>query len=136
MRRAYMIGLIAVAFAGCGRANQSIQGEVTYGGEPVEDGIIEFIPIEGTKEPSTGAAIVAGRYQIAPAAGPLTGGTYKVAIRATKKTGTTSPDPFNPAKQVENKTNYIPADYNTQTKLKVTISSKASYDFHLEKLEK
>ena len=57
MRRAYAIGFIAVVFAGCGPSKQAIQGEVTYGGEPVQDGIIEFHPIEGTKEPSTGGPI-------------------------------------------------------------------------------
>ena len=91
MRRAYAIGFIAVVFAGCGPSDQAIQGEVTYGGEPVQDGIIEFHPIEGTKEPSTGGPIRSGRYQIAQGVGPLRGGTYKVVIWATKKTRTIHP---------------------------------------------
>jgi hypothetical protein len=130
--RVCAIGFVAIICAGCGPGNQALHGEVAYGGEPVQDGIIEFIPIEGTKEPSCGAAIVAGRYEIRQEVGPFIGGTYKVAIWATKKTGKMSPDPMDPTKQVEERANFIPADYNINTTLKCTISSNTC-DFKLER---
>ena len=48
---------------GCGREEIHIAGNVTFDGKPLEEGTIEFIPIEGTAGPSTGGSIRAGRYE-------------------------------------------------------------------------
>ena len=135
MRAAFLSIFIAVAVAGCGPANRRVWGDVSYAGKPVEDGTIEFIPADRTAGPSTGGPIVSGHYDVPAAVGPLPGGVYKVTIRAMAKTGKSSPDPFNPSAKIEQIENYIPAIYNTNTTLKVTISPRSGenqHDFHLE----
>jgi hypothetical protein len=60
-------------FAGCGNTI-TVQGTVAYEGNPVEDGHINFVPVNG-QGPGGGAPIKNGRYRLA---GLLTPGSYKV----------------------------------------------------------
>jgi hypothetical protein len=76
--------LLVVFVAGCG-ASTPIQGTVTLDGHPVSDGSISFEPADGAG-PSFGAAITEGRFQVSREA-PVTGGTKRVRIRGSIKTG-------------------------------------------------
>jgi hypothetical protein len=128
---------IVLALTACGSKNAPVHvwGDVTFDGEKVEAGTIEFNPIDGTKGPQTGGTIKAGRYDVSAGVGPLAGGTYLVRITATAKTGKTTPNPVAPAgPPVEALTMYIPAEYNTKSTLRVTIPPQASankFDFAL-----
>lgn len=55
-------GVLLVA-AGCGGSSAVVSGQVTYDGQPVENGAITFQPADG-RGPSTGAQITGGRYQV------------------------------------------------------------------------
>ena len=57
--------LIVVASAGCGGpATVAVRGQVTFEGQPVEQGDISFIPDPGTDGVSEGAQIRNGQYQL------------------------------------------------------------------------
>jgi hypothetical protein len=125
---------------GCGSSGPrpiAIQGEVSYGGEPVEKGEIALIPTAGHQGPATGGDIVKGKYHIPATVGPLTGGTYRVNIMALAKLGKLVPDPFNPSgPQIALEENYIPPQYNQKSTLVIEIPADArslSKDFKLEK---
>jgi hypothetical protein len=128
---------VVLTLTACGSKNAPVRvwGDVTFDGEKVETGTIEFNPIDGTKGPQTGRTIEAGRYDVPAGVGPLAGGTYLVRITATAKTGKTTPNPAAPAgPPVELLKMYIPAEYNAKSTLKVTISPQASankFDFPL-----
>jgi hypothetical protein len=128
---------IVLAFTACDSKNAPVRvwGDVTFDGEKVETGTIEFNPIDGTKGPQTGGTIKAGRYDVSAGVGPVAGGTYLMRITATAKTGKTTSNPAAPAgPPVEVLKMYIPAQYNTKSTLKVTISPQASankFDFAL-----
>jgi hypothetical protein len=122
--------------AGCsGRKPMRVWGEVTFDGKPVEKGQIVFAPMDDTPGPTTGADIIAGRYEVPQKIGPWSGGTYQVEITALAKNGKTLPNPEIPGgPPVELADNYIPTKYNHQTELIVDISDDASknqVDFHL-----
>jgi hypothetical protein len=95
---------------------QEITGEVKLKGQPVEDGVINFAPLDGqsTKE---GAQIVKGKYRIPKEKG-LTPGKYRVAIYAgngLSGEGNASPDSPNAGKLFSRER--IPAAYNEKSKV-------------------
>ena len=75
------ISLLAATLAGCGPENplgpQALLGQVTLDGQPLEQGNIEFHPLEGDVQ--SGGQITGGRYSI-PAHEGATPGKYRVAI--------------------------------------------------------
>ncbi len=136
MKRALLLTLVG-ALAGCGGpSHMRVWGEVALNGQPVQEGTIEFTPIDGTPGPSTGGNIKQGQYEVPAHVGPLADGTYAVAIRSMVKSGKTGPHPLNPGERVELLENIIPPAYHRQTTLKVHISDRAAenqHDFRLTK---
>ncbi|WP_437193795.1 hypothetical protein [Planctomicrobium sp. SH527] len=51
----------------------SVNGRITLNGEPVQSGVITFLPAEGVNGPSSGAEIVAGDFSIPKEKGPAKG---------------------------------------------------------------
>jgi hypothetical protein len=74
------IALLLILVSGCGGSSASISGTVTYNGEPVGDGSITFIPVDG-KGPQAGGPIEAGHYGV----DNITPGPKLVRIEAYKK---------------------------------------------------
>jgi hypothetical protein len=79
--RAWLVGVLAPALVcGCARGpvRYEVSGKVTYKGQPVEEGIIDFEPLDsqGSKD---GATILNGEYRVPKEKG-LFPGRYKVAI--------------------------------------------------------
>ena len=61
---ATLFGLVlAVLCMGCGDNASSVNGDVTFEGQPVQDGRIDFLPADGNGQSASGA-IVNGRYAI------------------------------------------------------------------------
>jgi hypothetical protein len=58
---AFLVALGCLLAAGCQQSN-SVNGTVTYNGEPVEEGAISFRSADGSG-PGFGASIVDGKYQ-------------------------------------------------------------------------
>lgn len=82
----WVIACVAVLSApGCGSAGRgvAVSGKVTFEGEPIQDGSIQFIPQPGTDGPSAGATIADGAYSIQAQSGPVPG-TYQVQIQGYK----------------------------------------------------
>jgi hypothetical protein len=126
-------------FAGCGGKGLEravVSGNVTFDGKPLADAEIRFVPIEGTKAPISGAAVVNGRYEVLAKGGvPL--GTHKVEIEAYRLLSGARP------KQAANddlfaasepKEQYLPARYNKNSELRLAIppgSDALTRDFEL-----
>ncbi|QDT95947.1 hypothetical protein [Gimesia aquarii] len=137
------LGVLAIVLSiamtvGCGgketgQERATISGSVTFNGEPIEKGIIEFIPTGSTKGPTSGGPIKNGKYDITEK-GP-TMGPHKVLIRATRNTGKmVDAGPQTGGAKVEETEQYIPAQYNIKTTLEVTILSGINkQDFNLNK---
>ena len=112
-----------------------VWGEAVFDGKPIESGTITLLPIPGNVGTATGADILNGKYEIPAKDGPLAGQTYKVEIKAQRKVGT-MPHPFNPSTIVDRMEDFIPTEYNAQSKLSAVISDKASdnkHDFRLDR---
>lgn len=135
-----MIGAVAAAFVGCGRAGPvtvPLTGEVSYRGVPVEHGVIRFVPEPGTLAPASVALIADGRYR-ATARGGLQPGTYRVEIEAFRS----PPEPAAAGPVADAGLHelvgpqYLPARYHEATELRLTVDGSsrggARHDFHLE----
>jgi hypothetical protein len=128
--------LAVLPLAGCGSSGDpcSINGSVTFGGAPVEDGNIAFIPEGQSESPGAGVKIIGGRYDIPLDVG-LWAGKYRVSITAIKKTGrkVAAPEVMEGgAEKIEEVIQYIPARYNSSSELQLDLApGENSHDFNL-----
>jgi len=78
----------SVSLSGCSEPSTAIvHGTVTYQGQPVDQGSVRFVPIEGnTGPPSLGAIANDGQYRV-EARGGVPVGKHRVEVEARCKTG-------------------------------------------------
>jgi hypothetical protein len=133
----YVICLgILLAGIGCGKGDANrgaIAGQVKLDGQPLEQGSILFMPMEGVKGSIADGEIVNGRFQLLGKNGPAVGWN-RVEIRALRKTGKLVPKPF-PArgKMVEEQVEAIPPRFNSASTLKVEVKpGENTADFAVE----
>lgn len=73
--------IIAIATAGCGTSAATVAGTVSVGGQPLQQGRINFSPIEDTPGGSSGAAIIDGQFDVPEG---LQAGKYRIQIDGTR----------------------------------------------------
>jgi hypothetical protein len=126
----YAAGLLLLC--GCAGCAPSISGTVKLNGEPLADGDIQFIPIEGTPGPDAGAVIKDGKYKVVQKG--LAGGKYRVSIRGYKQSGKLVPDPLS-GPPVKETVQIVPREYHGEkSKLvrEITRGTNPPLDFDLE----
>lgn len=138
-RIAWGLVVSLAAVAGCGPVGLDrvpVSGTVTFNGEPLKTGDMRFVPINGTHAPVGAANIIDGRYA-ADGKGGVAVGAYRVEILAWRdKKDHVAPALLPPGVKKEDlaKEQYLPAKYNTQSELDITIapgSGKIVRDFAL-----
>jgi len=110
---------------GCsGDSRASVTGKVTLDGQPIENGVIIFVPEDKTKGQSAGASIERGSYEVQGANLPPAG-IYTVTITALIKTGKKVPagSPLPPGTMVDETVEGIPAKYNKNSSLHQELKS-------------
>jgi hypothetical protein len=120
------VSVLAAVLCGCGQepAGSTVSGEVTFQGQPLDQGVIEFSPAEGQGTLS-GAPIKDGRYAV-PAENGLAPGKYEVRIYSME--GAVSIDQSTediPAEPRER----IPSQYNAQTTLTAEVKETGENKF-------
>jgi hypothetical protein len=135
--RLLFLAVVALALAGCGGSSDSdrshVYGDVSFGGEPVDDGGIAFIP-EGAGPAQVRATgeIRDGHYDLDSTRGPYPG-KYKVEIYWNKKTGRKITSKSGNASRDETK-QAIPEKYNEKTELRADIKpGRNELNFPLKK---
>jgi hypothetical protein len=110
-----------VVAVGCGRSpTVPLAGEITLDGAALPTGAIVLIPLDGKAGPSVGCGIVDGSYSIPADRGPLRGGKYRVEIRSIDPNSASMKDPFPIFRD------RVPAAYNSQSQLELTIPADCS----------
>jgi hypothetical protein len=138
-RRAFVFGILLGVIAlgatgGCGDPlnRQEVTGDVTLKGQPIEDGVINFAPVDG-QGTGDGAQILKGKYKISREKG-LSPGKYRVSIWAgngLSGEGDASPDApkagFRPAKE------RVPPEYNDHSQVfrDVVKGGQNKFDFNI-----
>ena len=128
-----MLAIGLLWLQGCQKSNRlSVAGSVTLDGQPLEAGIIDFIPSRQTNSPTAGCEIRGGKFAITPERGLLPG-TFRVEISAMRPTGGHYIESIT-KRPVEKLEQTLPARYNIDSHLQVTIEPGTDnhFDFPLE----
>jgi hypothetical protein len=136
-RRALISVSMALVCLGCGPdygGRVAVNGTVKLKGEPIDDGVIEFVPLAADGETKSGAQILKGAYTI-PAEKGLVPGEYRVIITAGD--GRTRPDadpnePPGPTGANIVSKDRVPADYNVASKQVVKVTADGPNEFNYD----
>lgn len=123
-----LVALAVALAAGCsGDGLHAISGQVTLGGQPLENGAIDFLPADG-KGPTAGAVVEAGRYAVRTAPGRKI-----VRIRGYRKVGQEPAVPGDPTSpMIDVNRQIVPERYNAKTELQCEVAAgQDTYDFAL-----
>lgn len=89
--RGCLIGCLlaaAVSLGGCREPRAAVEGTVTFNGQPLHNGAIQFLPADGNYRKAASAAVVDGRYRI-----PVVTVGKKVVSVVGVKNGSKGPEP-------------------------------------------
>jgi hypothetical protein len=138
MRTIYLgpsfLGLFCVlGCADSGPPTAEVSGTVRLDGRLVDEGSIQFIPVEETKGPSAGDIIRDGQYHI-PREKGVTVGTNRVELRAFKTTGRKIQDPTAPpGVKTEARVQAFPPEFNDRSTLvRVIRAGSNEIDFDVD----
>jgi len=135
MRNRYLASLAATCLCvlGCGGDKAEVHGTVSLNGTPIEEGAINFIPVEGTQGPGVGATIHNGEYHIPRAKGVVVG-KNRVELRAFRNTGKKVKDPTQPGALIDERVLAFPPEYNDRSTLVREVtrgSNKIDFDIKI-----
>jgi hypothetical protein len=117
----YVSTIVLGVAPGCGRSpTVPLAGEITLDGAALPTGAIVLMPLDGKAGPSVGCGIVEGRYSIPAERGPLRGAKYRVEIRSIDPDSASKTDPRAVFRD------RVPAAYNSQSQLELTIPADCS----------
>jgi len=125
-----LVSLLAIGCGSSGPPRAAVQGNVTWEGESIETGTINFIPT-GDGPAATGS-IQNGEYSLPKGSGPVIG-ECRVEIFAMKDFGLQEAGPPHPpGTKIEVVKQIIPTEYNNSSELTVSINDgDNSHDFML-----
>jgi hypothetical protein len=121
--------------AGCGREYEGdrrypVSGTVRVDGQPIDSGVISFLPTDPQAQRVAGGPITGGVYSVDEASGP-NAGKYRVEIHWYKLTGQKIIDPMT-GNPYDERTEGLPDKYHTDSELTVEIPGKTPLDFDLK----
>ena len=118
--------VLALLALGCGSEpfqRGTVNGQVTFDGQPIATGTIVFIPTHTGPGASASGEIVAGKFSIPRKTGPSLG-SHRVEVLAMRDNGKKEAgSPYPPGTMVDDIEQYIPARYNHQSELKADVKS-------------
>lgn len=129
-----LLALVAVA-TGCGKRSDIdklvVSGEVVYAGEPIPNGQIRFVPIDGTRGPISGGVIKDGKYT-ATGKGGVPVGRHRVEIYGYRPVKSAKSGKMSEGPDSEQ---YIPAKYSGGSSLTADVNAESAskpLNFNLE----
>jgi hypothetical protein len=112
---------LSAAVMGCGQGSCAVSGRVLLDGQPVADGRIALRPTLKTPGVRTVQAVIANGDFVFVQSQGIVPGNYSVVITARRKTGQLLPPEEGSGEVVDRYEQYLPAQYNTDTKLRCEI---------------
>ena len=116
----YLLTAVSLVASGCSKSgpdSAEVSGVVRLDGQLIEEGSIQFIPVDGTTGASSGGVIKNGKYHI-DRKGGVTVGKNRVELRAFKESSKLIQDPT--AKQgvlTKMRVPAFPPEYNDESTL-------------------
>lgn len=106
---------------GCGSGAPSVEGNVTFDGQPVDGGMIKFVPVDGG-DAGGQVDIKGGRYASEPS-WKLPPGKYRVEVNWHERTWKPAPNKSDPGAVVAESKQRIPNKYNSKSELTVDLKA-------------
>jgi hypothetical protein len=129
LRFAFPAVLLALCCCGC-NSSTSVEGDITYDGQPIDIGRIAFLPTD-PKAVKRGGRFEKGHYRLDAPEGPPAG-EHKVEIHWLKPTGQTYKNEFQ--EELPRLEEGLPEKYHKASTLTATVKpGKNVIDFRLEK---
>ena len=132
-----VVGLLLALVLGCGKREYTgprrmpLSGKVTVDGEPMQMGVISFLPQDETGRVS-GGPIKDGSYSVPEAMG-ATAGKYRVEIHWNKPTGKKIRNPMDKDEMLDEMMEGLPEKYHEKSELTVEVNEKqTTFDFDLK----
>jgi hypothetical protein len=129
-RRVFKVLIATGMIAGCGEADsrKGLSGNVTFKGELMPSGSIQFESVAGQSPAfSTGAMIKDGSFVVPAGKSGLPAGQYRVMINAAS-TPFLVPGPPGSQPVMETK-ELVPAAYNTDSEVTIEVSNEGENEF-------
>ncbi len=128
-RPSVLVGLLVLLLSGCGSDRGDVSSTVTFKGEPLDQGRIEFFAKDGPPGPTGGAAIRDGKYALTGNHG-LEPGSYTVQIRSSAPQNGVEVKMGDFPVTVER----IPPEYNSRSTQIVVVAPRGTnqFDFRIE----
>jgi len=130
----------AVFLPGCGGADdtlprQSVSGTVTFDGQPLKAGMIQFFPLSQTEGVAAGGNIDDGKYDVSQSEGPIPG-QYSVMIFRRESTPQAAPVENEMPGEIKRRRPSgppIPQRYNLNSELRAEVKKEGpnTFDFTL-----
>jgi hypothetical protein len=143
-RRSLPVILVAVAAlcsCGCSRERPgplrvAVQGTVTLDGAPLAQGVVRFVPIEGTPGPKTTVFVTDGKFAADEAHGPVVG-RHRIEIESTDDGGYPLDDETAPQRLREAGIKRIdlirvPEIYNSRSTLVEVVTEAGPNEFQFQ----
>jgi hypothetical protein len=107
--------LVLAGFAGCsnGPRRAAVSGSVLVDGKPLERGVINFLPAQGSQGPGAGTGITDGTFELDATHGAIVG-PCRVEIRGFRKTGRKIAPMGTP---MDEEIQVVPPEFNDQSTL-------------------
>lgn len=116
-RRLIAVFLFVLAAEGCGENVATIQGEVTLDSQPLSEGLIRFVPLDGEGTPTDGP-IKNGKYHV-----QLSVGEKRVEITAPKVVGKRKLYDTADSPEVDEIDELLRDDFNVESTLRTTVKA-------------
>ncbi|RUL88121.1 hypothetical protein [Tautonia sociabilis] len=137
-RRALVAVAASVLSAGCGGGDglnrMPVRGNITFEGEPLAEGTIQFYPEQTNTDSITGGSLIEGGSYSIPRAEGLVPGRYQVRISSPSDEMTVEEDEAMPGLGPIYPRDLIPSKYNVESELRVEVTEDGpnEFDFALE----
>lgn len=130
----FRCALLGIAFvvSGCNESpRNAVSGTVTFEGQPLADGYVMFVPLNGTPGPTAGANIKDGKFEVEQQ-GSVFAGDFRVEIVASRPSNRKVLSQES-GKMVTVPEQYIPIRYNQESELQASVEpgGKNQFDFSL-----
>ena len=134
--------VVTIAISGCDGSGgnelprAAVTGSVSLNGKPLQEGVISFVPIEGTPGPKTSVSITEGRFSAGAAQGPVVG-THRIEIQSTDDGGYAMDDEeaFQKLRQAgvrRIEVVRVPPIYNSRSTLTEIVTAEGPNEFTFE----
>jgi len=121
--------VLLLPLAGCSKPGrpgyQTVTGRVTFDGKPLENGFVQFVPVDSKATPESGR-IEKGVYRLDTKPGKVS-----VSVISTRLTGKMDPVMGNPIEEM-----FIPERYNKKSELTAEVVSGKANEINFDILTK